>query len=838
MLLKEGTVLQDRYVVQSVLNDAGPIDIKYLVRDEQTDTELVIREYFPIAVTDRHADGLSCKARDENTFEYGLAEYRLEGKALARLQHPGVVPCLGQFEENGTIYRVSEHRLGISLRAYLRQKGGKISVEDARLLILQIMDGLEAGHELGLVHGGLSQASVFFDRGKVPVLCNFQAARIFVAQLTGNIKEVRDKGFSPPEIKSKRDNLGPWSDVYAVGCVLYYMITGNILPTVIYPSHVERVKKALDKLNGEAAGLRPFFDNTLVFEIEKRPPTINALRELLIGAMVSEGEPADMVYEIPGGELAEETTQGADAQTTPENTLAVNGSTNGGTDQGSVGSTENGIASVINGIAHQTSPKEEISEATPVSRSRVKLEEKGKDVEEEMLKATNDMENGERLAVTPVPVDRKEDHLPVRRNPREDELRARLAKLENRQKGMNRFFAGAVVLALLVCLAIYINPGLVKPLGLAGGDATTEMQSDAGTETEISGSTLAESPPGAGGDGETEAPGNMALGPEPAAAASVMVDSVALEDEALTPAPVSEMPEDVQVTPGAEPALTPQPVSEASNAALEPESAVVPAVNTQAQQQEAARANAARLAAQMEVERAYQYERGRGDVLFDQAQWQEALDAFEAGLEVRPGDQYLLARIAVARDSLANMTPGDALTLEQEREFQYLLGQGDVLFDDRAWERAITTYKSALALKPENESILLRIASAEDSLAVDIADREERDALEEMIARVTDEEGIFIVPTVPATLLEEAQVRNSVRYPARARRAGVEGRVIVRMIVNEQGKIERPDVVEGIGFGCDEEVLRVLNEAVFQPASFNGKPVKSWYMFSLVFSME
>ncbi len=846
MLLKEGTVLKGRYVIQSILNDAGPIDVKYLARDEQSDTEVVIREYFPVAVTDRMEDGITCKARDGDTFAYGLAEYKLEGSTLARLQHPHVVPCLGVFEENGTIYRVSEHRMGISLRAFLRQKGGKISVNEAEQIVMQIMDGLEAGHELGLIHGGLSNISVFFDRGKTPVLCNFQAARIFVAQLTGNIKEVRDKGFAAPEIKSKRDNLGPWSDVYSVGCLLYYMVTGNILPTVIYTTHIERVKTELDKLKGDAARLKHFFENTLVFEYKKRPPTINALRGMLIGATVTEPEPADAVFDLPESESLEQESESVkqidDEAGEPGEVLSEMAATTGvgsvasatlnGTSKksatGSTQSSESLVSDTEDNTSQRTSKKENKPGAAPASRSNIKLEEKEEELQEEMLKEANDMEHGERLSATPVPAHR-EDHLPVRRNPQDDELRARLAKLESRQQGMNRFFAVSAAVALLVCLMLYLNPGILKSIGLttATGKTATGRTDASRASRETPAAAQVQPSPGAARANDNG--GAMAAEAGSVAAAAVVVDSLAAEETLkvdVAETVESEVASFVEPAPAAAAPLTPAPTP------------AEPGVEDQLAAQRAAREQAARVAAQIEAERQYQYERGRGDVLFDQAKWQEAIDAFQAGLKVRPGDRYLANRMAAARDSMANMKPESGLTLEEEREFQYLLGQGDVLFDDREWERAIVIYKEAINLKPDNEDMLARIAVAEDSLAAETAVRAEEKALRDMIARVTDEEGIFIVPTVPAAMIEEAQVRNGVRYPARAKRAGVEGRVIVRMIVNEQGKVERPTVTEGIGFGCDEEVTRVLTEATFQPASFNGKPVKSWYMFSVVFSMK
>ena len=67
----------------------------------------------------------------------------------------------------------------------------------------------------------------------------------------------------------------------------------------------------------------------------------------------------------------------------------------------------------------------------------------------------------------------------------------------------------------------------------------------------------------------------------------------------------------------------------------------------------------------------------------------------------------------------------------------------------------------------------------------------------------------------------------NIEYPGVARRIGVEGKVFVQFIVNEQGKIVEPLVVKGIGGGCDEEALRVLKICpIWIPGNQRGKNVK------------
>src|SRR5690606_38880023 len=66
-----------------------------------------------------------------------------------------------------------------------------------------------------------------------------------------------------------------------------------------------------------------------------------------------------------------------------------------------------------------------------------------------------------------------------------------------------------------------------------------------------------------------------------------------------------------------------------------------------------------------------------------------------------------------------------------------------------------------------------------------------------------------------------------IRYPLQALQAGVEGRVDVQFVVDEDGSISDVEVIKGIGAGCDEEAVRVVKSLPsFKPATQNGKPVR------------
>lgn len=102
-----------------------------------------------------------------------------------------------------------------------------------------------------------------------------------------------------------------------------------------------------------------------------------------------------------------------------------------------------------------------------------------------------------------------------------------------------------------------------------------------------------------------------------------------------------------------------------------------------------------------------------------------------------------------------------------------------------------------------------------------------------------EEEDFFVVvEDMPELIGGLAELQRNIRYPDRARRAGIEGRVIVQFIVNEAGKVENPVVVRGIGGGCDEEAIRAVQNASFKPGKQRGKPVRVQYSLPVIFRLQ
>ncbi|MCG8477346.1 MAG: energy transducer TonB [Cytophagales bacterium] len=82
-------------------------------------------------------------------------------------------------------------------------------------------------------------------------------------------------------------------------------------------------------------------------------------------------------------------------------------------------------------------------------------------------------------------------------------------------------------------------------------------------------------------------------------------------------------------------------------------------------------------------------------------------------------------------------------------------------------------------------------------------------------------------------------VKKKLKYPAQARRMGIQGRVILQFVVDEQGSISDINVLKGIGAGCDEEAIRVMKlSPKWKPGKQRGRPVKVRMVMPIVFKLN
>jgi formylglycine-generating enzyme required for sulfatase activity/serine/threonine protein kinase len=284
-----------RYQIESILG-AGGFGITYRAMHEALENEVAIKEYFPAEWAYRDHQGINVRPNTQGQipakhgeppcYEWGLQRFLDEAKILVQINHPGVVRVRDYFTANGSAYIVMEFEEGESLSGML-QRGGILPEPELRHLLDDIMPALEAVHGQGYLHRDLKPSNLYVrSQDNHVILIDFGAARQALGRRTRSVTSVVTPGYSPIEqYVTVGDDYGPWTDIYALGAVLYRCITGA--PPVEAPGRVlkDPVQPAIEVGAGlYSIGLLQVVDQALAVRPEDRFQSVAAMRQALHAA--------------------------------------------------------------------------------------------------------------------------------------------------------------------------------------------------------------------------------------------------------------------------------------------------------------------------------------------------------------------------------------------------------------------------------------------------------------------------------------------------------------------------------------------------------------------------
>ena len=277
--LPMGTVLRE-WRIEEVLG-VGGFGIVYKARGIYFNELVAIKEYFPSSISERDSEDtvVPIDSEAEEVHALGLKKFVEEAKLLWNLstptRHPNIVSVRSLFEIHGTAYMVMDFEDGMSLSRMLKQ-GRRFNERSLWSILHPIAEGLERAHRVGVLHRDIKPPNILINEDNRPVLIDFGSARFDTAEATSTKVTFHTPPYAAIEQYVKTYPQGPWTDIYALGVVMYECITGEKPPEVL-----ERLHAGLGKplAEGKWAGYTKRFlaavDAAMVVKPEDRPQTLS-----------------------------------------------------------------------------------------------------------------------------------------------------------------------------------------------------------------------------------------------------------------------------------------------------------------------------------------------------------------------------------------------------------------------------------------------------------------------------------------------------------------------------------------------------------------------------------
>src|SRR5919112_1736186 len=204
------TVIDNRYTLVQPLGSGGMAEV-YLAHDEVLDRAVALK-----ILRNQYAD-------DEEFVE----RFRREAQSAASLSHPNIVSIYDRGRsEDGAYYIAMEHVQRGTLKDRIKRDGA-LAPDVATGVALQIADALQVAHENGVIHRDIKPQNVLVTRTGDVKVTDFGIARAASSPLTQTSAVLGTAGYMSPE-QAMGQSVGPQSDLYSLGVVLYEMLTGEL----------------------------------------------------------------------------------------------------------------------------------------------------------------------------------------------------------------------------------------------------------------------------------------------------------------------------------------------------------------------------------------------------------------------------------------------------------------------------------------------------------------------------------------------------------------------------------------------------------------------------------
>jgi hypothetical protein len=292
----------------------GGFGIVYLARDHSLDRDVALKEYMPgqLAARGPSVEVSVRSGAHMETFVLGLRSFVNEARLLARFDHRSLVKVYRFWEANNTAYMVMPFLQGHTLRDARRAMTNAPDEAWMRQTLNPLMEALELLHREAVYHRDIAPDNILLPHdGSQAVLLDFGAARRAIGDRTQTFTAILKPSYAPIEQYAESVSLrqGPWTDIYALGAVIHYVIKG-VPPAPATARALDDHCDVLAKTN--VPGISPTFlaavDWALAVRPQDRPQSVAEFRDALDGKItppsVSRHTAAAPVAANPGVKIA------------------------------------------------------------------------------------------------------------------------------------------------------------------------------------------------------------------------------------------------------------------------------------------------------------------------------------------------------------------------------------------------------------------------------------------------------------------------------------------------------------------------------------------------------
>lgn len=256
-VLAQGTQLRNKTYRLDYALGRGSFGITYQAHHTALNEIFAIKEFYPIefALRNQVNQSVMVPSHVDNTYQRGLQRFLKEGRILARLSHPYVVRVHDMFEENQTAYMVMDLIEGRTLRSVLKkQPGNRFPLPRVEALVEQIVEALTIIHQAGIYHLDLKPENIILTPENRIRLIDFGAARQVIDSRRMETR-LFTENYAAPEIITGGE-LGPESDLFELGMILYQLLTGKLPPPAM--------KRLSEKSHWQPEGLITPWDQLVI----------------------------------------------------------------------------------------------------------------------------------------------------------------------------------------------------------------------------------------------------------------------------------------------------------------------------------------------------------------------------------------------------------------------------------------------------------------------------------------------------------------------------------------------------------------------------------------------